>query len=83
MERCFKQGQIEVFLHGKKLTGGYALVRTGQKSGKGNKNNWLLIKMDDEHADARRNPVKTEPKSVLSGKTIKETAREKENGNTS
>jgi hypothetical protein len=32
--------------------------------------------MDDEGADARRNPVRTEPKSVLSGRTIEEMAGE-------
>ena len=28
--------------------------------------------MKDEYADARRNPVKSEPESVISGKTIEE-----------
>ncbi len=28
--------------------------------------------MKDDEADARRNPVSTEKKSVLSGKTVKE-----------
>jgi hypothetical protein len=28
--------------------------------------------MDDEGADRRRNPVSTQPQSVLSGKTIEE-----------
>lgn len=73
MERCFKDGRIEVRLEGKKLRGGYALVKT--KMG-GGKNNWLLIKMKDLEADARRDPVRTEPKSVLSGRTIEEIAKE-------
>lgn len=73
MERCFKDGHIEVRLEGKKLRGGYALVKT--KMG-GGANNWLLIKMKDGEADARRNPVRTEPRSVLSGKTIEEIAKE-------
>jgi hypothetical protein len=33
---------------------------------------WLLIKRNDEKADARRNPVSTQPESVISGKTIEE-----------
>ena len=33
---------------------------------------WICIKMHDEYADARRNPVSTEPESVISGKTIEE-----------
>jgi hypothetical protein len=39
---------------------------------------WLLVKMDDEEADARRNPVSTRPESVLSGRTIEEIAKQAE-----
>lgn len=65
----YQQGQIAVWLQGKKLRGGYALRHTGFND---NEQNWLLVKMQDEHADARRNPTSTEPHSVKSGKTIKE-----------
>ncbi len=68
LKQCYKDGQIEIFLHGKKLIGGYALIRTESDE----KNKWLLIKMRDEYADARRNPVSSEPESVLSGKTIEQ-----------
>ena len=54
----------------KKLKGGYALIRTGA----GKDTRWLLIKMKDDGADARRNPVSTEPESVLTGRTLKEIA---------
>jgi DNA ligase D-like protein (predicted 3'-phosphoesterase) len=60
-------GRLEIWLEGKKLRGGYALVHAGLG---GDERNWLLVKMDDEEADARRNPVSTEPESVLSGRTI-------------
>lgn len=66
------QGHVLIWLHGKKLDGGYALQRTGS----GDDARWLLIKMDDSGADARRNPVSTEPKSVLSGRTMQDIARE-------
>jgi len=66
-ERCLDDGHVEVWLEGKKLRGGYALVHG--KPG-GDENNWLLVKMKDEGADARRNPVSTEPESVVSGRTI-------------
>jgi len=66
---ALEQGQAEVWLEGRKLRGGYALVHT--KSG-GDEKNWLLVKMDDEGADARRNPVSTQPESVLSGRTVDE-----------
>ena len=62
------QGRITFHLQGQKLTGGYALIRTGQSQGK----HWLLVKMTDRHADAERDPVDTEPKSVLTGRTLEE-----------
>jgi len=74
LSQSYKNGQIEVNLHGKKLNGGYALIRTAMD---GDKKQWLLIKMHDEYADARRNPVSTQPESVLSGKTIEEIAKNK------
>lgn len=66
MTESYDDGRIEVWLSGKKLKGGYALVKTGREK------EWLLLKMKDEAADARRDPVNTEPKSVRSGKTIGE-----------
>jgi hypothetical protein len=42
----------------------------------GDEERWFLIKMDDEKADARRNPTSTEPKSVLSGRTLDEVKEE-------
>lgn len=73
MEKAFEQGKLEVWLEGKKLEGGYALIRTG-KPDKAGRERWLLIKKKDEKADARRNPTSTEPKSVLSGRTMEEIA---------
>jgi len=68
MAEAYESGHIEIWLEGDKLTGGYALVRTG----KGDDSRWLLIKMKDDRADARRNPTSTEPQSVLSGRTLDE-----------
>ena len=67
MEDALADGKVEVWLEGTKLTGGFALVRTG-----GDDDRWLLIKMDDDGADARRNPTSTEPDSVLSGRSLDE-----------
>ncbi len=61
-------GHLKVWLEGKKLQGGYALTRF--KTGKDEA--WLLVKMDDEKADARRDPVSTEPDSALSGRSLEE-----------
>ncbi len=62
-------GHVRFWLEGEKLRGGYALTRA---PGLGSDDSWLLVKMDDEVADARRNPASTEPRSVLSGRTIEE-----------
>jgi len=35
-----------------------------------------MVKMDDEAADAGRKPVKTQPESVVSGRTIRQVAAE-------
>lgn len=73
MQKCYESGQIEVRLDGHKIRGGYALRRFRKE---GNKDQWLLIKMKDDEADARRNPVNSEPKSVKSGRTIKQIAND-------
>lgn len=66
LEQSLKRGTVEVFLHGEKLEGGFALIRTGgEKSDK-----WLLIKMRDQFARARKNPVNTQTKSVKTGRTM-------------
>jgi DNA ligase D-like protein (predicted 3'-phosphoesterase) len=59
-------GHVTVWLNGDKLKGGYALIRTDL----GDEERWLLIKMDDDEADARRNPTSTEADSVASGRSI-------------
>ena len=71
MAQALREGHATFVLKGKKLRGGYALTRT--KRGKDSQN-WLLVKMKDDHADARRNPVSTEPKSVLSNRTLRQIA---------
>jgi len=72
MAEALRDGHVAVWLEGEKLRGGYALIRTG----KGDDNRWLLIKMKDEEADARRNPVSTQPESVLTGRTLEEIAQQ-------
>jgi bifunctional non-homologous end joining protein LigD len=44
-----KADLVEFFLHGRKLKGGFALVRI---KGRGKGNEWLLIKRKDEYADS-------------------------------
>lgn len=71
LAQALEDGHALIRLHGHKLSGGYALQRFRDRdSDEGEL--WLLIKMDDDQADARRNPVSTEPESVISGRTLKE-----------
>ena len=72
MDEALGRGHARVWLHGQKLRGGYTLRRT---SG-GAKPRWLLMKRRDREADARRDPVSTQPESVLSGRTVEEVAAE-------
>ncbi len=74
MAESIRAGHVEVWLEGRKLRGGYALVRTGAKQGDDQR--WLLVKMKDREADARRNPTSTEPDSVLSGRALKDIEEE-------
>jgi DNA ligase D-like protein (predicted 3'-phosphoesterase) len=71
-------GHVTIWLEGQKLQGGYALIRTG----KGEDARWLLIKENDDEADARRNPTSTENKSVKTGRTMDE-IRANKNGENS
>ena len=65
MAEALDEGKVEVWLEGQKIRGGYALVRMDDADDR-----WLLIKMDDDEADARRNPTSTQPASVLSDRTL-------------
>ncbi|MBE9585798.1 DNA ligase D [Mucilaginibacter sp. JRF] len=59
-----KEGSLKIKLHGEKLNGEFALVKT---HGMG-ENGWLLIKHKDDHASKK--DITKQDKSVLSGKTI-------------
>ncbi|WP_203293391.1 DNA polymerase ligase N-terminal domain-containing protein [Luteirhabdus pelagi] len=71
--KSYDMGTVEISLQGEKLKGAYALIK--MKSGN-MKGNWLLIKQDDEEADARRNPTSTQNKSVVSNRTMKQIEKE-------
>lgn len=72
VEEALEQGHVNVWLEGEKLQGGYALtrIRSGKDEG------WILVKLRDEGADARRKPVRTQPASVVSGRTLEEISAE-------
>jgi DNA ligase D-like protein (predicted 3'-phosphoesterase) len=71
VERAVDAGHVSFWLDGEKLSGGYALTRIGR----GDRPRWLLVKENDERADARRKPARTQPRSVRSGRTVEEVAK--------
>lgn len=69
VDEGLERGHLTFRIDGHKLSGGYVLQRF-----RPDEDQWLLIKADDDDADARRNPTSTEPESVISGRTVSETA---------
>jgi len=61
-------GHLSVVLHGRKLRGGFALTRTGERR-------WILVKTRDDGARPDSDIVAECPASVRSGKTWQELAR--------
>ena len=76
LEDSLKNGHVSVWLDGEKLKGGFALTRLST----GEKENWIMVKMDDPLASADTDPVSTMPRSVKSGRTIDELAQGNRNG---
>ena len=73
MEECVKEGDIKIFLHGKKLKGAFIITRQ-----EGKKITWDLIKVEDEFADERSHPILTEDFSILTGRKMKEIWEDRE-----
>jgi bifunctional non-homologous end joining protein LigD len=75
-----RKGHLKFLLHGEKLEGGWNLVRMhGEKAGE-DKENWLLIKENDEFAvpGSGEAIVLDRPESVASGSSIEEIAADPE-----
>lgn len=68
------RGELKFTLHGKKLRGGFVLIRAGLKSaGSRGQRSWLLIKRQDEYADPSWN-IDRYDWSVLTGRSLQEIA---------
>jgi DNA ligase D-like protein (predicted 3'-phosphoesterase) len=65
---ALERGHAVFVLHGEKLRGGFALQRTR----KGEKPQWLLIKRRDDEAQPGSDVTAEQPHSVLSGKTLEQ-----------
>jgi len=61
-------GHLTVVLDGAKLSGGFALTRTGERR-------WILVKMRDHGAQPGSDVTAAQPQSVRSGRTWQELAR--------
>jgi bifunctional non-homologous end joining protein LigD len=67
VDRQLAKGEVKLMLLGKKLAGGWALVRTGERQ-------WLLIKHRDQWASTT-DPTVSQPRSVVSRRTMAAIAR--------
>jgi bifunctional non-homologous end joining protein LigD len=73
----YKRGDLKIVLHGKRMKGGWVLVR--MRRGAPGKSPWLLIKHRDEHANADYDVVADVTTSVASGRTMEEIAKRRAN----
>ena len=66
-----RKGDLKVSFHGKRIKGGYVLVRT-RGYGDGGQPSWLLIKHRDAHAVKGGELTETHLTSVATGRTMEE-----------
>jgi bifunctional non-homologous end joining protein LigD len=64
LQEGFKKGELKFILHGEKLKGSFALIKTPHMG----ENAWLLLKHGDEYASEEY--VTEQDKSVISGKPV-------------
>lgn len=74
-KKGYRKGHLEFELEGKKLRGRWHLVRMHGKPGE-SRENWLLIKGDDEEArhDGGDDILEERPQSVKTGRSVEEVA---------
>jgi bifunctional non-homologous end joining protein LigD len=72
-EEGYRRGRLRFELQGEKLRGGFSLVRSGSP---GDKENWLLIKRDDEYASSVE-ITEAMPDSVQSGRSLEDVAEQR------
>jgi bifunctional non-homologous end joining protein LigD len=77
-----RKGRLKFTLRGKKLRGGWTLVRMGGRAAEEQKENWLLIKENDAEAASltERDILEERPESIATGRSMDEikTARDRE-----
>ncbi len=73
--RGMEKGHLAFTLEGHKLGGRWHLVRLKPRRGE-KRDNWLLIKVDDEFADDDEDILETAPDSVKSGRSVEDVAED-------
>lgn len=63
-------GHLSVWLDGAKLQGGWSLTRTGR--GGADREQWLLVKRADDHANPDTDVTAVAPASVATGRTLED-----------
>ena len=76
LRRGYAEGTLDFTLHGERLRGAFALVRTQFGGARSRKPQWLLVKRPDAHARRGSDVVAEEQTSVASGRTMEEIAGE-------
>ncbi len=69
----YERGDLKIVLRGKRLVGGWVLVR--MRKDESRRAQWLLIKHRDDTADAKYDVVADETTSAVSGRTMDEIAK--------
>ncbi|MGN0961109.1 MAG: non-homologous end-joining DNA ligase [Christensenellales bacterium] len=59
MEKGLRKGHIKIVLNGKKLKGGWSLIKTDD-------NNWLIVKLNDDFVQTKKSKVNKLPFSTCS-----------------
>lgn len=70
MGQALEHGHAVIWLEGAKLRGGFALTRFKKTPEEA----WLLVKVDDEHADPARDILAHRPDSALTGRSLDQIA---------
>jgi bifunctional non-homologous end joining protein LigD len=68
----YERGDLKIILHGKRLQGGWVLVR--MRRGDSERAQWLLIKHRDENADSAYDVTAEVDTSVTTGRTMEQIA---------
>ncbi|MGE3746261.1 MAG: DNA ligase D [Sphingomonadaceae bacterium] len=74
--KTLEEGHLHFILHGQRMKGEWLLVRMKPRP-KEKRENWLLRKIDDDHAGASGDLVDHEVTSVVSGRSMAEIAKGK------